>query len=103
MVGTLCERAGAKAYVTGQLMRAGQGYEIKLEVKRCGDRSRLAREIEPAAHTNLAGMREAMFGNLEEAQKDAEEALKTAPDSKDVRALAALIFARRAMKSKRRK
>lgn len=41
-----------------------------------------------------AGMREVMFGNLEEAQKDAEEALKTAPDSKDVRALAALIFAR---------
>lgn len=53
MVGTFCEREGAKAYLTGQLTRAGQGYEIKLEVKSCGDGSRLAREIEQAAHTNL--------------------------------------------------
>jgi tetratricopeptide (TPR) repeat protein len=41
-----------------------------------------------------AGMREAVFGYPTEAQKDAEEALKLAPDSKDVRAMAALIFAR---------
>ena len=41
-----------------------------------------------------AGMREAMFGNMEEARKAAERGLKFAPDSKDVRAMAALIFAR---------
>ncbi len=41
-----------------------------------------------------AGMREAAFGNLSEALKDAQEALKLAPKSKDVRALAALVLAR---------
>jgi tetratricopeptide (TPR) repeat protein len=39
-------------------------------------------------------MREAMFGNHVEARKDVEEALKLAPDSKDVRALSALVLAR---------
>ena len=41
-----------------------------------------------------AGLREALFGYSTEAHKDAEEALKLAPESKDVRALAALVFAR---------
>ncbi len=41
-----------------------------------------------------AGMREAVFGNPAEARKDAQEALKLAPTSKDVRALAALVLAR---------
>ncbi len=41
-----------------------------------------------------AGMREAVFGNLAEARKDAQEALRLAPTSKDVRALAALVLAR---------
>jgi len=41
-----------------------------------------------------AGMREAMFGNPGEARKDVAEALKLAPDSKDVRALSALVLAR---------
>lgn len=41
-----------------------------------------------------AGMREAMFGNSSEARKDTEDARKLAPESKDVQALAALIFAR---------
>lgn len=41
-----------------------------------------------------AGLREAMFGNAEEARKAAEAGLKFSPDSKDVRAVAALIFAR---------
>ena len=41
-----------------------------------------------------AGMREAVFGNSTEARKDAQEALKLAPTSKDVRALAALVLAR---------
>jgi tetratricopeptide (TPR) repeat protein len=41
-----------------------------------------------------AGMREAMFGYPEEARKHTEAALQFAPDSKDVRALAAFVFAR---------
>jgi eukaryotic-like serine/threonine-protein kinase len=41
-----------------------------------------------------AAMREAMFGYPDEARKHAESALQLAPDSKDVRALAALVFAR---------
>ena len=41
-----------------------------------------------------AGMREAMFGYPEEARKHTEAALQLAPESKDVRALAALVFAR---------
>jgi eukaryotic-like serine/threonine-protein kinase len=41
-----------------------------------------------------AAMREAMFGYPDEAKKHAESALQLAPDSKDVRALAALVFAR---------
>jgi tetratricopeptide (TPR) repeat protein len=41
-----------------------------------------------------AGMREAMFGYPDEARKHADAALQLAPDSKDVRALAALVYAR---------
>ncbi|HXX99541.1 MAG TPA: tetratricopeptide repeat protein [Candidatus Limnocylindrales bacterium] len=41
-----------------------------------------------------AGLREAMLGYPAEAQKDAREALRFASESKDVRALVALIFAR---------
>ena len=41
-----------------------------------------------------AALREALFGNPAEARKYAEESLKLAPDSKDVQALAALVFAR---------
>ena len=62
------------------------------------------RAVESAQKTELSesaatwtvegGMREVMFGNMEEARKAAHEALRLAPDSKDVRALAALIFAR---------
>jgi len=41
-----------------------------------------------------AAMREAMFGYPEEAKKHVDAALQLAPESKDVRALAALVFAR---------
>jgi tetratricopeptide (TPR) repeat protein len=41
-----------------------------------------------------AGLREAVFGNFDQARKYAGDALKSAPDSKDVRALAAVIYAR---------
>ena len=47
-----------------------------------------------AAWTVEAGLREAVFGNSVEAQGNAEAALKLSPESKDVRAMAALIFAR---------
>lgn len=50
---------------------------------------------ESAATWMMEGaMREAMFGNTEQARRDAQEGLKLAPDSRDVRAMAALIFAR---------
>jgi tetratricopeptide (TPR) repeat protein len=41
-----------------------------------------------------AAMREVMFGYPEEAKKHVDAALQLAPESKDVRALAALVFAR---------
>jgi Tfp pilus assembly protein PilF len=41
-----------------------------------------------------AAIRESMFGSPLEAQKYADEALKLGPESKDVRALVALVFAR---------
>jgi len=41
-----------------------------------------------------AAMREVMFGYPEEARKHVDSALQLAPESKDVRALAALVFAR---------
>ncbi|HXH65592.1 MAG TPA: tetratricopeptide repeat protein, partial [Candidatus Limnocylindrales bacterium] len=50
-----------------------------------------------------AGMREAMFGYPGEAKHHAEAALQLAPDSKDVRALAALVFARLGDETKARK
>lgn len=50
---------------------------------------------EPAAVWEVeAAMREVMFGYPEEAKKHVESALQLAPESKDVRALAALVFAR---------
>jgi len=41
-----------------------------------------------------AGLREAVFGNYDQARKYAGDALKSAPGSKDVRALAAVVYAR---------
>jgi eukaryotic-like serine/threonine-protein kinase len=41
-----------------------------------------------------AGLREAAFGTYDDARKYADQALKTSSDSKDVRALAAVIYAR---------
>ncbi len=62
------------------------------------------RAVEEAQKTGLAesagtwkvesALREAVLGNPVEARKDAEDSLKLAPDSKDVQALAALVFAR---------
>ena len=50
---------------------------------------------EPAAiWRGLAALREAAFGNREEARKGAEESLQLAPNSRDVQTLAALVLAR---------
>ena len=49
-----------------------------------------------------AGIREAVFGNLDQAQKYAADALKSSPDSKDVRAIAAVIYARAGDEAKAR-
>jgi tetratricopeptide (TPR) repeat protein len=50
-----------------------------------------------------AAMRETMFGYPDEAKHHAEASLQLAPDSKDVRALAALVFARLGDETKARK
>jgi tetratricopeptide (TPR) repeat protein len=50
-----------------------------------------------------AAMREAMFGFPDEAKKRVESALQLAPESKDVRALAALVFARLGEEARARK
>jgi len=78
-------------------------------------RLRLAREysrraIEAATASDLqesaaiwaatAAIRESMFGSPAEAQKYADEAQKLSPDSKDVRALVALVFAREGNEAK---
>jgi len=50
---------------------------------------------EPAAiWEGLAALREAVFGNKEEARKGAEEVLRIAPESRDAQTLATLILAR---------
>ena len=50
---------------------------------------------EPAAiWQGLAALREATFGNREEARKGAEDSLRFAPNSRDVQALAAFVLAR---------
>ncbi len=58
--------------------------------------SALKADLKESAATWMvqASLREAMFGNSAEAQRDADEALKLSPESKDVRAMVALIFAR---------
>lgn len=63
--------------------------------KRAVESARRAELPESAAVWEVeAGMREAMFGYPDEAKEHADTALHLAPGSKDVRALAALIFAR---------
>jgi tetratricopeptide (TPR) repeat protein len=63
--------------------------------RRAVDAARKADLPESAAIWEVqAGMREAMFGYPDEARKLTETALQYAPESKDVRALAAFVFAR---------
>jgi tetratricopeptide (TPR) repeat protein len=44
LMATLCERVGAKAYVTGKIKRATVGYTLDIDVKRCPGGDSLARE-----------------------------------------------------------
>ena len=54
-----------------------------------------AQLTEPAAiWQGIAAMREAAYGNLEEARRGAEKVLEIAPNSRDAQILAALLFAR---------
>ncbi len=63
--------------------------------RRAVESAQKAELAEPAAiWAGLAALREAAFGNKEEARKGAEEALRIAPASRDARTLAALVLAR---------
>ena len=84
----LAAQSDTEAYY-GHLQRARE------YTRRAVESARKAELPESAAVWEVeAAMREAMFGYPEEAKKHAESALQLAPESKDVRALAALIFAR---------
>lgn len=66
--------------------------------------SALKADLKESAATWMvqSALREAVFGNSAQAQRDAEEALKLSPESKDVRAMAALVFARTGNKAQAR-
>lgn len=62
--------------------------------RRAVESAQKAQLAEPAAiWAALAAVREAAFGNIEEAKKGAAEVVKIAPDSRDARILAAYVFA----------
>ena len=72
--------------------------------KRAVESAKKAELLEPAAVWEVeAAMREVMFGYPDEAKRRAESAMQLAPDSKDVRALSALVFARLGDETKARK
>jgi tetratricopeptide (TPR) repeat protein len=63
--------------------------------RRAVDSARQAQLAEPAAlWAGLSALREAVFGYPDEAKKGANEILKIAPESRDAKVLAALVFAR---------
>lgn len=73
----------------GRLRQARQYTDLAVEAAQKADL------VESAGTWKVeSALREAIMGNPAEARKNAEEALKLAPDSKDVQALAALVFAR---------
>ncbi len=84
----LAAQSDTEAYY-GRLMKAREFTERAVEAA-------LAASLPESAATWQveAGLREAAFGNYDQARKYAGEGMKTAPDSKDVRALAAVIYAR---------
>jgi tetratricopeptide (TPR) repeat protein len=84
----LAIQADTEAYF-GRLQKAREYTERSVQ-------SALKNELPESAGTwrVQAGLREALLGYPAEARKGAEEALKLAPESKDVRVLAALGFAR---------
>jgi tetratricopeptide (TPR) repeat protein len=84
----LAAQSDTEAYF-GRLQKARE------YTRRAVESARKAELPESAAVWEMeAGMREAMFGYPDEARKHTEAALQLAPESKDVRALAALVFAR---------
>ena len=84
----LALEADTEAYA-GHLKKAR---ELSRRAVELAQKSELA---EPAAiWQGLAALREAAFGNREEARKGAEESLRFSAESRDVQALAALVLAR---------
>lgn len=49
----ICTNLGAKAYLTGEVRKAGSAYTVELEAKRCPDGARLAHEEASAARADL--------------------------------------------------
>jgi len=73
----------------------GRLHKAREYMRRAVEAAKKAELPESAGIWEVQGaMREAVFGYPEEARKHAQAALQNAPDSKDVRALAALVFAR---------
>ena len=63
--------------------------------RRATESAEKAQLTEPAAiWRGLSALREAAFGNMEEARKQSSESLRIAPNSRDVQTLAALVLAR---------
>jgi tetratricopeptide (TPR) repeat protein len=63
--------------------------------RRAVESAQKASLAEPAAiWQGMAALREAAFGNLDEARKAGENILKIAPESRDAQTIAALVFAR---------
>jgi eukaryotic-like serine/threonine-protein kinase len=84
----LAMQADTEAF-SGRLKKAR---ELSRQAVESAQKAELA---EPAAiWEGLAALREAAFGNKEEARKGAEEVLRLAPESRDAQTLAALILAR---------
>jgi eukaryotic-like serine/threonine-protein kinase len=81
-------QADTEAYF-GHLQKAREYTKRAIDVAMASDLKESA-----AIWAATAAIRESMFDNSAEAQKYADEALKLTPDSKDVRALVALVHAR---------
>ncbi len=53
LAAAVCAKAGGQAYLTGKISRSGSTYRMELDVYRCGDGRRLAKEDAEAARADL--------------------------------------------------
>lgn len=74
---------------------AGHVQKARELSRRAAESAQSAQLSEPAAiWQGIAALREAVYGNLDEARKDADKSLLTAPNSRDAQILAALVLTR---------